>query len=41
MHLCVMQVWKWKEAHGGRINAQLLRLGAGLDWRREARMGMA
>ena len=29
------RVWDWKERYGGRITAQLRRLGASCDWRRE------
>ena len=29
------RVWQWKELYGGRINDQLRRLGASLDWTRE------
>ena len=30
------QVWKWKEEHGSSICQQLRRLGASVDWSREA-----
>ena len=30
------RVFEWKEQYGGRINAQLRRLGSSLDWSREA-----
>ncbi|VVA98452.1 unnamed protein product [Arabis nemorensis] len=29
------QVWKWKNEYGGKIQAQLRRLGSSLDWSRE------
>jgi len=29
------RVWDWKEQYGGRITAQLRRLGSSCDWRRE------
>ncbi|KAL6055400.1 valine--tRNA ligase, variant 2 [Balamuthia mandrillaris] len=29
------EVWRWKEASGGRICQQLKRIGASLDWKRE------
>lgn len=29
------QVWQWNEQYGGRINNQLKRLGASLNWDRE------
>ncbi len=29
------RIWDWKEKHGGRIIAQLKRLGASCDWTRE------
>jgi valyl-tRNA synthetase len=32
----VQRVWEWKEEYGGRILVQLRRLGASLDWDREA-----
>jgi valyl-tRNA synthetase len=28
-------VWEWKQQYGGRINDQLRRVGASLDWSRE------
>ncbi|MEN7341609.1 MAG: valine--tRNA ligase [Pseudomonadota bacterium] len=31
----VEKVWEWKETSGGRINDQLKRLGASVDWSRE------
>ncbi|MFK8051946.1 MAG: valine--tRNA ligase [Woeseiaceae bacterium] len=31
----VEKVWSWKESSGGRINDQLKRLGASVDWSRE------
>ena len=31
----IERVWKWKGESGGMITAQLRRLGASLDWRRE------
>ena len=30
------EVWKWKHANGNRINQQIRRLGASVDWSREA-----
>ena len=30
------EVWKWKHANGDRINQQIRRLGASVDWSREA-----
>ncbi|KAF9425727.1 hypothetical protein BGZ94_007283 [Podila epigama] len=29
------QIWEWKELHGDKINGQLRRLGASMDWDRE------
>ena len=29
------RVWQWKEEYGGRINAQIRREGASVDWSRE------
>ncbi len=31
-----LQVWEWRGLYGGRINDQLRRVGASLDWSREA-----
>jgi valyl-tRNA synthetase len=31
----VDRVWQWKNEHGGRILAQMRRLGEGVDWTRE------
>ncbi len=31
----VERVWQWKQEHGGRILAQMKRLGEGVDWTRE------
>ncbi|MEU3622219.1 valine--tRNA ligase [Amycolatopsis coloradensis] len=31
----VKRVWQWKQEHGGRILAQMKRLGEGVDWTRE------
>jgi valyl-tRNA synthetase len=31
----VERVWQWKNEHGGRILAQMKRLGEGVDWTRE------
>jgi len=31
----IEKVWEWKEEHGGKINKQLRKLGASLDWERE------
>ncbi|MEC3979091.1 valine--tRNA ligase [Amycolatopsis sp. H20-H5] len=31
----VDRVWQWKNEHGGRILAQMKRLGEGVDWTRE------
>ena len=31
----VKRVWEWKDESGGRIKAQLQRLGASCDWSRE------
>ena len=32
----VEQVWKWRDTYGGKINNQIRRLGASVDWEREA-----
>ena len=32
----VAEVWRWKEANGDRIKTQIRRLGASVDWTREA-----
>ena len=32
----IAEVWKWKHANGNRINQQIRRLGASVDWSREA-----
>jgi valyl-tRNA synthetase len=32
----LQEVWKWKEDHGNTICKQLRRLGASVDWSREA-----
>jgi len=32
----IEEVWKWKHANGNRINQQIRRLGASVDWSREA-----
>ena len=30
----VAEIWKWREMYGGRIEDQLRRMGASLDWSR-------
>ena len=32
----IAEVWKWKQANGSRITEQIRRLGASVDWSREA-----